>query len=95
MPECSPRHAGHRRHDADVHGLPRRPALPQQAIDAIGQGTRNGDVDQFGVRQIELFHDPEGKVSCLLEAPDEQAVRNHHETLDVPCGEVHRVDSLL
>jgi hypothetical protein len=69
--------------------------LPQQAIDDIGRGTRNGDVDQFGVRQVELFSNPDGKVYCLLEAPDEDAVRKHHEALDVPCGEVHRVDSLL
>ncbi len=69
--------------------------LPQQAIDDIGRGTRDGDVDQFGVRQIELFHNPDGKVYCLLEAPDEEAVRKHHEALDVPCGDVHRVDSLL
>jgi len=69
--------------------------LPQQAIDDIGQGTRNGDVDEFGVRQIELFHNPDGKVYCLLEAPDEDAVRKHHAALDVPCGDVHRVDSLL
>ena len=69
--------------------------LPQQAIDDIGHGARNGDVDQFGVRQIELFHNPDGKVYCLLEAPDEDAVRKHHEALDVPCGDIHRVDSLL
>ena len=27
--------------------------------------------------------------------PDEDAVRKHHAALDVPCGDVHRVDSLL
>ena len=69
--------------------------LPQQAIDDIGDGARNGEVDQFGVRQVELFHNPDGKVYCLLEAPDEDAVRRHHAALDVPCGDVHRVDSLL
>ena len=69
--------------------------LPQQAIDDIGDGARNGEVDQFEVRQVELFHNPDGKVYCLLEAPDEDAVRRHHAALDVPCGDVHRVDSLL
>lgn len=68
--------------------------LPQQAIDDIGRGSREGEVDEFGVRQVELFHNPDGKVYCLLEAPDEEAVRKHHAALDVPCGEVHRVDSL-
>ena len=69
--------------------------LPQQAIDDIGRGSRDGEVDEFGVRQVELFHNPDGKVYCLLDAPDEQAVRDHHAALDVPCGEVHQVSSLL
>ncbi len=69
--------------------------LPQDAIDQIAQGTRDGVSDEFGVRQIELYHNADGKVYCLLEGPDEEAIRKHHEALDVPCGEVHRVDSLL
>jgi hypothetical protein len=69
--------------------------LPQEAIDEITQGTRDGATDEFGVRQVELYHNADGKVYCLLEAPDEAAVRAHHAALDVPCGEVHRVDGLL
>jgi uncharacterized protein DUF4242 len=69
--------------------------LPAEAIAEIGEGARNGATDEFGVRQVELFHNPEGKVYCLLDAPDEEAVRKHHAALDVPCGEVHRVDSLM
>jgi len=68
--------------------------LPAEAIKSIGDGAKAGDKDEFGVQQIELFHNPDGKVYCLLEAPDEQAVRDHHAALDVPCGDVHRVDSL-
>jgi hypothetical protein len=69
--------------------------LPPEAIESIGQGAKNGDKDEFGVRQVELYHNAEGKVYCLLEAPDEDAVRKHHAALDVPCGDVHRVDKLL
>jgi hypothetical protein len=69
--------------------------LPQEAIDSIGAATRNGDVDQFGVRQVELFHNSDGKVYCLLEGPDEQAIRDHHAALDVPCGDVHQISGLL
>jgi hypothetical protein len=69
--------------------------LPQEAIDQIAQGTREGFTDEFGVRQIELYHNADGKVYCLLEAPGEEAVRQHHAALDVPCGEVHQVDGLL
>jgi hypothetical protein len=68
--------------------------LPAEAIQAIGEGARKGENDEFGVQQIELFHNADGKVYCLLEGPDEEAIRKHHAALDVPCGEVHRVDSL-
>ena len=69
--------------------------LPAEAIEAIGQGARNGDKDEFGVQQIELYHNAEGKVYCLLDAPDADAVRKHHAALDVPCGDVHEVNKLL
>jgi len=69
--------------------------LPAEAIKQIAQGTRDGATDDFGVRQVELYHNPDGKVYCLLEAPDEQAVRDHHASLGVPCGDVNQVNSLL
>jgi len=69
--------------------------LPKEAIAQIAADTKASKADQFGVRQIELFHNPEGKVYCLLEAPDADAVRQHHASLGVDCGAVHEVDSLL
>ena len=69
--------------------------LPQEAIEQIAQGTRDGVSDEFGVRQVELYHNADGKVYCLLEGPDEEAIRQHHAALDVPCGDVHEVNSLL
>jgi hypothetical protein len=69
--------------------------LPVEAIQQIAQETRDGAADQFGVRQVELYHNADGKVYCLLEGPDEQAVRDHHAALGVPCGDVHPVNSLL
>ena len=68
--------------------------LPPEAIEQIAEGARAGATDEFGVRQIELYHNADGKVYCLLEGPNEEAVRNHHEALGVPCGEVHQVNSL-
>ncbi|HEY1001038.1 MAG TPA: nickel-binding protein [Streptosporangiaceae bacterium] len=47
------------------------------------------------MRQVELYHNADGKVYCLLEGPDEQAVRDHHAALGVPCGDVHPVNGLL
>jgi hypothetical protein len=69
--------------------------LPDQAIQQITKDTKEQNSDEFGVRQVELFHNPDGKVYCLLEAPDADAVRKHHEALGVPCGEVHQVSGLL
>lgn len=69
--------------------------LPQEAIDQIAQETRDGATDEFGVRQIELYHNADGKVYCLLEGPDEEAVRKHHAALGLSCGDVHAVSSLL
>jgi hypothetical protein len=68
--------------------------LPAEAIEQIAEDTRGERADQFGVRQIELYHNADGKVYCLLEGPDEEAIRQHHAALGVSCGEVHQVDSL-
>ena len=68
--------------------------LPAEALAQIADDTRNGRADQFGVRQVELYHNPEGKVYCLLEGPDEDAIRQHHAALGVACGDVHQVTSL-
>lgn len=68
--------------------------LPAEAIERIADDTRNARADGFGVRQIELYHNPDGKVYCLLDGPDEEAIRSHHAALGVPCGDVHQVSSL-
>lgn len=69
--------------------------LPAEAIQQITQETKDKKADEFGVRQIELFHNPDGKVYCLLEAPDAEAVRSHHAALGLSCGQVHQVSRLL
>ena len=69
--------------------------LPDQAIQQITQDTKDKRADEFGVRQVELFHNTDGKVYCLLEAPNAEAVRKHHEVLGVPCGDVHEVSGIL
>ncbi len=69
--------------------------LPAEAIQQIAQATRDGATDEFGVRQVELYYTADGQAYCLLEAPSEQAVLHHHAALDVPCGDVHQVNSLL
>ncbi|GAC1573374.1 MAG: hypothetical protein NVS3B18_06710 [Candidatus Dormibacteria bacterium] len=68
--------------------------LPEQAIKDITDGARAGTADEFGVRQVELYHNPDGTVYCLLDAPDAQAVRDHHAALGVDCGDVHEVSGI-
>jgi hypothetical protein len=68
--------------------------LPAEAIVQIADDTRAGRADQFGVRQVELYHNPGGKVYCLLEGPDEDAIRQHHAARGGPRGDVHQVTPL-
>jgi Nickel responsive protein SCO4226-like len=92
--------ADHQHHQRQEHDMARfidfheDLKLPAQAIAQIADDTRNAKTDQFGVRQIELYHNPDGRVYCLLEGPDEEAIRAHHAALGVPCGDVHQVNSL-
>jgi hypothetical protein len=69
--------------------------LPPEAIEQITEEAKARKSDQFGVRQAELFHNSDGKVYCLLEAPSAEAVRQHHEALGVDCGQVHEVRGIL
>jgi hypothetical protein len=68
--------------------------LPDEAIQQLRQDAASGTYDEFGVRQVELYHNAEGHVYCLLEAPNAEAVRKHHEAIGVTCGNVHEVNSL-
>ena len=69
--------------------------LPTEALNQLRGDALAHTYDEFGVRQVELYHNHEGQVYCLLEAPDAEAVRRHHAALGVPCDDVHQVDSLL
>ena len=69
--------------------------LPGEVVEDLRNSARAGERDEFGVRQAELFYNGDGKVYCLLEAPDEDAVRKHHAALDASCGPVHEVNKLL
>lgn len=69
--------------------------LPPEAIEKFRQETRDQVVDAYGVKQVELFHNADGHVYCVLDGPDEDAVRKHHAALGVECGDVHEVHALL
>jgi hypothetical protein len=68
-------------------------SIASESVARLRQETLDGTTDGFGVRQLELFYSPNGKgIYCLLEADDEEAVRNHHNG---NCSDVVRVESLL
>jgi hypothetical protein len=49
--------------------------LPAEAIAQIADDARHARAARFGVRQIELYHNRQGMVYCLLDGPDEEAIR--------------------
>jgi hypothetical protein len=69
--------------------------LPDEALQQITADAKAMKVDQFGVRQVELYYNTEGKVYCVLDGPDAEAVRQHHAALGVECGDVHAVKGIM
>ena len=67
--------------------------MKPETVERLREDARTGRVDEFGVRQLEFFYSPDGTGAyCLLEGPDEEAVRKHHGGR---CGDPLRVESLL
>ena len=62
-----------------------------EGLERLTHLAKSGEVDEFGVRQLEFFYGEDGAY-CLLEAPNKEAVRKHHHG---HCGEIHEVNSLL
>lgn len=50
--------------------------------------------DQFGVTHHDiLFNKAANKVFCVLNAPNSEAVRRHHENAGISCDWVEEVES--
>lgn len=69
--------------------------LPPEAIRQLADTAKSAKHNEFGVRVLNIFHNPDGKVYCFLEAPSVEAVHKYHEVMGVDCGDVHKVDTLL
>ncbi len=55
---------------------------------------QNAPKDKFGVTHHDiLFNKTADKVFCVLNAPDEAAVRKHHEHAGIRCDWVEKVES--
>jgi hypothetical protein len=67
--------------------------LPVDVIRDFLRGARSAATDAFGVRPLDLFCGDDGRVFCIMAAPDEAAIRQHHAAQDVVCRRVRRVHS--
>ncbi len=65
--------------------------MTPEKIEKFTELVKSGATDEYGVRQLELYHGEDGAY-CILEAPDKEAVRKHHRA---GCGEIHEINSLL
>jgi hypothetical protein len=67
--------------------------LPVDVIRAFLRAARTSAADAFGVRPLDLYCGDDGRVFCIVAAPDEAAVRQHHAAQGVVCRRVRRVHS--
>ena len=52
--------------------------------------------DEFGVLHQEIFFNKEDdKIWCVLDAPDKESVKKHHEKGGVKVDWVHEIESTL
>lgn len=68
--------------------------LPLDAIRAFLRAARNELTDDFGVTALDLYCGDDGRVFCVLAAPDESAVRQRHAAFGVVCRRVRRVPAM-
>lgn len=69
--------------------------LPSDAIELLAGLTRSGRVDQYGVKQLELYYnESEGGVWCIWEGPDEDAIHNHNAEGVSLDGRVREIEAV-
>lgn len=72
--------------------------LPPELREKVKQRVRTGEKDKFGVIDRGIIVDKEARrLHCVLEAPNVDAVRQHHESLNVPLehSTIHQADVIL
>jgi len=72
--------------------------LPGELRRTVQTRVRSGEKDGFGVVDRGIIIDNEaGEMHCVLDAPNVEAVRQHHAALNVPLdgSTVHRADAIL
>ena len=70
--------------------------LPEEIRSTIKDRIKSGDADEFGVVDRGVVYDKTAhRMFCVLDAPDEDAVRRHHEAAGVPVESIHPADAIL
>ena len=55
---------------------------------------QNEPKDEFGVKHLNLIYsENEDRMYCVLEAPNKEAVKNHHDKLGYKCDFIMEVDT--
>jgi len=55
---------------------------------------QNAPPDEFGVTHHDiLFNEKDDKIYCVLDAPNEEAIHNHHAKAGIRCEWVREVKS--
>ena len=70
--------------------------MPSLDVHSIGSLTEQGLLkeqdaprDELGVKTINILYNFEvGKIYCLLDAPNKESVKKHHDKLGVKCVDV-------
>src|SRR4051794_14177073 len=68
--------------------------LPLGVIRTFLRAARGGITDDFAVTPVDLYCGDDGRVFCVLIAPEEAAVRQRHAAQGVICRRVRRVPSV-
>jgi hypothetical protein len=63
--------------------------LPVEALAQIAEDTATPGPTGSACARSSPATTPTGGVYCLLDGPDQDAIRQHHTALGVLCGEVH------
>lgn len=72
--------------------------LPAELRKKVTDRIRNGERDSFGVVDRGIIIDRDGrKLHCVLDAPNVEAVKQHHAALNVPVehASIHQADVIL
>ncbi len=57
---------------------------------------QNAPKDEFGVTHLNIIYsEDEDRCYCFLDAPDKEAVANHHQKLGYKCDFIMKVDDTV